>query len=305
MSGAERTGVNLPQDDAVLDLLAERATSGLDAQREEELAAMLRSYHGVDREALDEIAAALSVVFAAAEGEQELPESLDRSLRAAAAVYAAPQPESASMRFPGLRAEHTESEQARDELRREGRIPLVAWGGWLAAAAAVLFALVVTAPQRQLSPQEQMSQLVETAGDAWTSQWASLPGLGLASDPHPRDNGVEGRLVWSDSRNEGYMEISGLEPNNPEQSQYQLWIFDETRPRGQYPGVPDDNILSQRPVDGGVFNFTPGPDGKAIVPVNAKLRVGEGVIFAVTVEPPGGVVVSDRDIVFGAAAPTG
>jgi hypothetical protein len=55
-------------------------------------------------------------------------------------------------------------------------------------------------------------------------------------------------------------------------------------------------ILTQRPIDGGVFDVPAG--GEALIPVDPKLPVGEGVIFAVTKERPGGVVVSDRDIVF-------
>jgi cysteine-rich repeat protein len=35
--------------------------------------------------------------------------------------------------------------------------------------------------------------------------------------------------------------------------------------------------------------------GETIVPIDAKLRVREGVLFAVTIEEPGGVVVSDRE----------
>ncbi|MEM7756475.1 MAG: hypothetical protein AAF297_12690 [Planctomycetota bacterium] len=92
------------------------------------------------------------------------------------------------------------------------------------------------------------------------------------------------------------MRITGLTSNDPDEWVYQLWIFDKTRDAGD---------LSQRPVDGGVFNFDAAmrdPDtGDVLVPINAKLPVGEAFLFAVTVEKPGGVVVSDRDVVFVAA----
>ena len=47
-------------------------------------------------------------------------------------------------------------------------------------------------------------------------------------------------------------------------------------------------------MDGGVFDVPPGAD-EVIVPIRARLPVGEAVLFAITVEPPGGVVVSTRE----------
>ena len=46
-------------------------------------------------------------------------------------------------------------------------------------------------------------------------------------------------------------------------------------------------------VDGGVFDVP--STGEVIVPITAKLRVGGATLFAVTVERPGGVVVSRRE----------
>ena len=60
------------------------------------------------------------------------------------------------------------------------------------------------------------------------------------------------------------------------------------------PGLPE--LLTRRPVDGGVFDIA--ASGEALIPIDAKLPVGAGTIFAVTKERPGGVVVSDREIVF-------
>jgi hypothetical protein len=41
-----------------------------------------------------------------------------------------------------------------------------------------------------------------------------------------------------------------------------------------------------------------------IVPISAKLQVGAAVLFAVTVERPGGGVVSKRERIVVTAAPT-
>jgi anti-sigma-K factor RskA len=78
----------------------------------------------------------------------------------------------------------------------------------------------------------------------------------------------------------GYLTLEGLEPNERTDRQYQLWIFDGTR---------DDRY----PVDGGVFDVPHGA-ASVTVPIRPSLRVAQPVAFAVTLEPAGGVVVSDR-----------
>ena len=140
---------------------------------------------------------------------------------------------------------------------------------------------------------------VSDAADVIRANWAGISAIG-ASD-HALDKGVAGEVVWSDDLDEGYMTIAGIEPNDPSEFQYQLWIFDADRRSGDLPqfraeGLPE--LLTQRPVDGGVFDVRVTDAGEVIVPIDAKLPVGEAKIFAVTKERPGGVVVSDRDIVF-------
>jgi anti-sigma-K factor RskA len=77
------------------------------------------------------------------------------------------------------------------------------------------------------------------------------------------------------------MRIAGLQPNDRQRWQYQLWIFDKTRDQ-------------KYPVDGGVFDI-PAGQTEVLVPIDARLPVSEAVLFAVTVEPAGGVVVSTRE----------
>ena len=62
---------------------------------------------------------------------------------------------------------------------------------------------------------------------------------------------------------------------------HQQWIFDRGR---------DERY----PVDGGVFDIPAGSD-EVIVPIHSKLAVDDAYLFAVTVEGPGGVVVSSRE----------
>ena len=88
-------------------------------------------------------------------------------------------------------------------------------------------------------------------------------------------------MVWDNSKQRGYLRFSGLPANDPERSQYQLWIFDAKR---------DDRY----PIDGGVFDIPAGAT-EVVIPINARLAVNEPAMFAVTIEGPGGVVVSARE----------
>ena len=99
-----------------------------------------------------------------------------------------------------------------------------------------------------------------------------------AGDPAGRE--VTGDVVWDARTQRGYLRFVGLRRNDPSSEQYQLWIFDGRR---------DERY----PVDGGVFDVrTEGSE--VIVPIRASLPVGSPLAFAVTIERPGGVVVSER-----------
>lgn len=163
---------------------------------------------------------------------------------------------------------------------------------WAAAAAAIVFAAgaVLWAtnkePERYVDVPPPKPTLVEArlalleASDAKTLAWSAT------GDPAAK--GAQGDVVWSPSKQEGYMRFVGLAPNDPKITQYQLWIFDKNR---------DDKF----PVDGGVFDV--GSNGEVIVKINSKLFVSEPVLWAVTVEAPGGVVVSKRERIVVAAKP--
>lgn len=119
--------------------------------------------------------------------------------------------------------------------------------------------------------------------DAVTVAWSATEDkAAVGIDGETRDGADWGEVVWSDSAQQGYMRFRGLEANDPAVAQYQLWIFDANR---------DD----AHPVDGGVFDIAADtPDGEQLVRINAKLSVSKATLFAITVERPGGVVVSDR-----------
>ncbi|GAB4547024.1 MAG: hypothetical protein Tsb0013_06400 [Phycisphaerales bacterium] len=99
-----------------------------------------------------------------------------------------------------------------------------------------------------------------------------VPDLPPAEQPE-----VRGDVVWNDELQTGYMRFVGLDPNDPDIEQYQVWVIDE---RG----------LEQK-VSGGVFNVS--SEGEVIVPITPGIDVGRVALFAVTVERPGGTWVPD------------
>jgi len=154
--------------------------------------------------------------------------------------------------------------------------------GWLAAAAAIAVAAIVVstspAPTQPATPEQALAELEEKPGTiAWDFQpWGNSP-----DEPGYEVGDVSGRVVWNNDEQRGYMVFEGLPPNDPRREQYQLWIV-----------VPENE--QGNPIDGGVFDVAQ-TDGPVIVPINAKLAVENPRAFGVTVEKPGGVVVSDQD----------
>lgn len=228
-------------------LLADRATVGLDPAEGAELADLLDRMAYPDPDEFDHAAAVLDRALTGRPAA-DLPLDLSARLLADAAAFFTPANEALPVAEPLPDAE---------PVRRRR------WGsaaGWAVAAglAGVL---------------------------AWT--WWPRPGSAEPTIADRRDvliaqgamrfAGPGGRVDWDTARQEGYLEVRGLPPNDPSQRQYQLWIVDAGRP-------------DQEPVDGGVFDV--GPDGTALVPVRAALPVRSAAAFAVTAEPAGGVVVS-------------
>lgn len=157
---------------------------------------------------------------------------------------------------------------------------------WLAAAACLLVAAgaVWFAWQRDrggsiVSPADARSGLLASTTDAKPIAWSAT------ADPNAK--GASGDVVWSTAQQRGFMRFVGLAANDPKQFQYQLWIFDKDR---------DDKY----PVDGGVFDVS--STGEVIVAISPKLHVTDATLFAVTIERPGGVVVSKRERIVVTAA---
>jgi anti-sigma-K factor RskA len=157
---------------------------------------------------------------------------------------------------------------------KRGKFILGPWLGWAVAACLLGLLMVNNLVLDKATPAEQrLSALLAEAPDAMRLAFSP------AGEPFAT---TAGEVVWSDSRQEGYMTLANIPANDPTKRQYQLWIVDPAR----------DEI----PVDGGVFDIPAGP-GPVVVPIDAKLAVHNPAAFVITLEQPGGVVKSKQEVV--------
>lgn len=249
-------------DDATLELAADLVTEGLAAADQLDLDSRARQE---DLEAFE-----LAVAALALGGLEEL-EQPPREIRAG--LDRAAQAWSAGQQQPRRSEEPVRSTL---EPRPTRPTPVLALSGWLAAAALLALLLVLQKGGQEPSAVMGLDERCEAlVGEPDLKRWDWAPGP--ASDSQ-----VGGEVLWSSGQQEGYMRFIGLAANDPSVEQYQLWIFDPTR-----------NDWEAKPVDGGVFDV--GPSGEVIVPIAPKLEVRDAALFAITVEQPGGVVVSERE----------
>jgi len=262
--------MNEDMEEIMIDLLSKKAVYGLTANEETRLAEMQKRAGVADDSLSFELAAA--AIAAAETGNSEtMPAHLKSRITADAARYF-----SASAAAPIPR-------RVRETAGRASFVNLLGWA--VAAAACLALALNVyftrqertvvrngpaVTPGQRLSLVQERERLISLAPDLARGTW----GAGNVKDVTP-----SGDIVWSDADRRGFMRLSGLPKNDPSIETYQLWIFDDTQDE-------------KTPIDGGVFNIT--TDGEVIVPIDAKLIPRNTKMYAITIEKPGGVVVSNR-----------
>jgi hypothetical protein len=169
--------------------------------------------------------------------------------------------------------------------------------GWLAAAACLVLAIfgwlrppqstMAPPPAALLNPPTVAAPTVPppaprppTPAEARAALLARSDTLKITLAPtkDPAGAGVTGDAVWDPKSQQGFLHFVGLAGNDPSVKQYQIWVFDGKRDK-------------HYPVDGGVFDV-PANSTEVVIPIHAALTIGEAKGFAVTVEKPGGVVVS-------------
>lgn len=263
-----------PQRERLDELLVDRAVDGLDPAETAELETLLARMGHEDPEGYD--LAAASVWVAAGAPEEPMPSDVADRTRRTLETGAPAAREDGQVR-DNVRPLHAQPRPARR----------AAATGWIAAAAALVLAVAGWWPRLDERGPEDLTAardaLLADAPDAVRVDWSNTE--------HPRARQLKGGyVVWSDERQQGYMTFEDIPDNDPGEHQYQLWVFDATRSQDY-------------PVDGGVFDARRNEAGEVVIPIENKLPVRQAALFAVTLEPPGGVVVSDRDPILWVAEP--
>jgi anti-sigma-K factor RskA len=290
------------QNPRLVELLVQRAVDGLNSSERAELKQLLSEERYDDAGRFEYTAAALLLAGDVENHEtEEMPDSLRERLMAQAETFEASMPPSSRQNSAQPRvisiagrsrsttaAPAVSAPPADRSAQRPARKSSSSWQGkvgWFAAAASVLIAVAgwwprlemggdptVETPMVASTLEQERQQLLAQQGVV-TRTWQTTQ--------DPAASGVTGDVVWDPRTQNGYLRFRGLQANNSDELQYQLWIFDGTR---------DERF----PVDGGVFDIPPG-QREVIIPITAKLQIRDPAMFAVTIEQPGGSVVSSRD----------
>lgn len=278
------------------ELLADRALQGLTPAEDAELKSLLADSGWHDDHSLDLTAASTDLVFGRVDAP--MPSSLRTKLEMAADRFAAERP-AVKVAAPGFgraaefvppkvnRAVEAMPGHRESAIASAGPRRMPSWG-WAVMSVCLLVALVGwfrgEIRPGNLPPERARAEFLQAARDTVSWPWAVWDQKsGLPGDPAVST--IKGDVVWSPSQQRGYMKFRGITACKAGQEVYQLWIIDATRP-------------DSPPVDGGVFEISAAQknrDGEVIVPIEAKLPVGRPAAFAITMEPPGGVVVSKQD----------
>ncbi len=248
--------------DRILDLLADRALGELHGEDAAELDRLLREHPGFNADTMD-FAAAAAALSTCPPADDAPPPALRNRLLADASEVAARN----NMKLGRAGAQPQTPRSATN-----------AWLPWVLAAASIALAAIAWVNRPGATPPGTIT-VAQQLDDFEQHPPADLVRIAWAGQPDPLvTEGLSGEVLWSQTEQKGYMKFSGLRVNDPTVEQYQLWIFDGSR---------------EHPVDGGVFDID--DEGNAIIPIDAKLAVRQPTLFAVTVEKPGGVVVSSKE----------
>lgn len=260
--------------EALVDLLIKRATYGLSDAEQAELDALENGRHD---DTFDLTVSAISLI--GQKDDDAMPSHLRANIRASAERHFDEIEEASII---GRAPEILPAETA------PGRSGHWNWLGWTIAAAACL-ALVANVYLTRIEPGPQVgigptpTPAEETASVAserqkFMTSASDMVKAVVTKGTIKEISDVTGDIVWSDSKQEGYMVFRGLPVNDKEKTTYQLWIYDSAQDK-------------KTPVSGGVFDVD--QNGEVIIQIKPALKVLQPSLFAVTMEKPGGVMVSD------------
>jgi hypothetical protein len=283
------SGLRGRPDDALVDLLVKQVTEGLSAAEQRELDAMDSALVTAESQSFERAAAAATL---AGITPVELPAGLRAQLQRQAEAQLA-----AGTVVP-LRGPPAATIAAAPVVATRGTASRSGTWGWLAAAACLVLAVLgwvrspPTAPtiaengnvapsavpvQPSVPPESVAPPTPAEERTAMLAQSDSIK-VTLGATKDPAAAGVTGDVVWDPASQKGFVHFVGLATNDPQVRQYQIWVFDGTRDK-------------RYPVDGGVFDV-PADQSEVVIPIHAALSIRQAKAFAITVEKPGGVVVS-------------
>lgn len=284
-------------DEAMVDLLIKQVTEGLSPDEQRALDVLDTELASAYRRDLERAAAAVTL---AGSDEAPLPAALAARLAQQAAQHFSSLPSGAELDAARL-GEEARIDRPRAALRAAKRFSA---SGWLAAAACLVLAVigwerspappapVAETPPAAILPAEHPPPPTPppTPAEERAALLAKSDSLkvSLGATKDPAAAGVTGDVVWDPVTQRGFLHFSGLQANDPAVHQYQIWIFDAGRDK-------------RYPVDGGVFDV-PANSSDVVIPIRAALIVRKPAAFAVTLEKPGGVVVTDRQHVLALGA---
>jgi len=273
------------QKEMLYDLLVKRVTEGLTLEEQEKLAVFDANTVKLELRELEKTAAAIGMASVEIE---PMPEHLfSRIAQAAPATLEAKEAEfDGGTTIPAIAPTHT----AEEVFQKKPGSFILGLLGWVATA--ILLAVlgiqnyngrfsqqpekaVVALPSPSAMNEPTMAQqrdeLLRSAPDVVRATWS--PG-------NMKDLKITGDVVWSDSKQQGYMRFHGLPANDATKTCYQLWIFDKTQDEAT-------------PNIGGIFDVS--SNGDLILPIHASLHAESPQMFALTIERHGGVMVSKRE----------
>lgn len=249
-------------DEQVQELLAGSVIGDLTDAEQEQLAEIRPEDHAEFIWELHQTAAAVDLACQAA-GQDDIPRPLRDRIRASADDHVGVGQSSRSdSRIDASSINRSPSWSIREA---------IAWAGCAAAILVCVNLAWRPVTDSPISATAARAALLQASDSVVTVAWAA----GSSEAPSK----IAGDVVWDNKRQEGYMRFDGLPVNDASVEQYQLWIIDPER---------DDE-----PIDGGVFDIP--QSGEIIIPINAKLSVISPAAFAITIEKPGGVVVSTQE----------
>jgi anti-sigma-K factor RskA len=277
------------QRDRLLELLADQAVFGLSTAETAELERLKKQFPDWEKDFSFELAAT-AINLSAVKETEEMPAALRTKIFANADEFFNQSDKSSEIINSAAPAETAAVEATQKTFEFEPKRPFWQWLGWAFAAAACVALAInlwitrsspkteivqnpppVQSPTPKLSPAQERAQLLSAANDA-----VKIP---LADPKNAKE--VLGEMVWSNTLQKGYARFNNLPANNAAKETYQLWIVDET----QNPKNPA--------ISGGVFDIS--TTGEVIIPIDPQLTVRKPTAIAVTVEKPGGVVVSAQE----------